>query len=224
MKYLGIDLAWTSHHKTGICVINDEKQIEYLDAGVYDDAFLVSWIKNNQPCIVSIDAPLVVKNEIGGRACDSLLMKTKINGHYLKLYATSRSYMLRSFKEIRGEKILSFLSDFKLGSNIIETFPTGIYLSLFPKLYLNKYKLSSKLDLETLIKNSSNLVSAIKGMGFTVGDLKIEEVKTKKAYKTIEDQLDALLCAIHSYHFHHKRVHIYTCDDNGMISLPIQFD
>ena len=70
-----------------------------------------------------------------------MLMKQVISGKYLKLYATSRSYMLKTFGQIRGEDIYKALSvdhKHKLGINIVETFPTGIFLSLFPEIFDNR--------------------------------------------------------------------------------------
>lgn len=146
---------------------------------------------------MAVDAPLVVENQNGGRACDSLLMKTSINGRFLKLYATSRTYMYRIFGDIRGEKIRSDLINYE----VIETYPTGIYLSLFPELYKHRYKISSRNSLEELIKNGQQLMDKIKKLGFQV-DVDVN-VKTKKAYKVIEDQLDAIMCAVNSYYYHH---------------------
>ncbi|MCH4888134.1 DUF429 domain-containing protein [Acidaminobacter sp. JC074] len=220
MYYIGIDLAWTEKNETGICILEDNKCI-YLESKVFTDDEIVGLILDYQPSVVSIDAPLVVKNEKGGRSVDSLLMKTPIHGRYLKLYATSRSYMLRVFQTIRGEKILEKVSSLKLGKDIVETYPTGIYLSLFPDLFENKYKLSSKKSLEEIKSNANKLLQAL-GQSFDF-ELKLDGIQTKKDYKHTEDMIDGLLCAVNSYYLAHHKGSVFK-DDSGCISLPIILD
>jgi len=223
MKFIGIDLAWTYKNETGLCVINEDKQIEVLVAKAFSDEELISFVNEYTDVIVSIDSPLVVKNETGGRAVDSMLMKEVIRGRYLKLYATSRSYMLKTFGQIRGEDIYQALSKesrLVLGENIIETFPTGIFLSLFPEIFDKRYKISSKLSLEDLKANAILLISKVEKLGFTGISIDLEGVDTKKAYKSFEDQLDGLLCSINSYYFYHNQSSIFKCDDNGITALP----
>lgn len=219
MYYIGIDLAWTNHQPSGVCILKNKKVI-FLDAKVYNDQEMIKIIEENQPCIVSIDSPLVVKNDRGGRLVDSMLMKRKINNRYLKLYATSRTYMTRAFGGIRGENILNGLKgEFILGKTITETYPTGIYLSLFPHLFDHKYKISSRLSLDSLVKHAKTLLSEIKAMGFDI-DFSLDCVNTKKAYKLKEDMIDSLLCAINSYYLDIGRVVLFQ-DDNGCITLPL---
>lgn len=222
MKFIGIDLAWTYKNETGVCIIDNQK-VSYIDAKVFSNDELIKVISDNSPSIVSVDAPLEVKNETGGRACDSVLMKTPINGRYLKLYATSRQYMMRRFGGIRSEDLYFDLREhhgFELGKTIIETYPTGIYLSLFPTLFDHKYKLSSRLSLDELKDNAKSLLDSITALGFSGVDINLDEVVTKKAYKSYEDKIDALLCAVNSYYFSLGKVSIFEKDNNGIISLP----
>jgi predicted RNase H-like nuclease len=218
MYYIGIDLAWTNHQPSGVCILKNKKVI-FLEAKVYSDQEIIKIIKENQPCIVSIDSPLVINNDHGGRLVDSKLMKTKINNRYLKLYATSRTYMTKVFGGIRGENILEGLKDeFVIGKTITETYPTGIYLSLFPHLFDHKYKISSRLSLESLVKHAKTLLNEIKAMGFEL-NLSLDLLNTKKAYKLKEDMIDSLLCGMNSYFLDHGKA-IKFHDDNGCITLP----
>lgn len=219
MNFIGIDLAWTYKNETGICILDDKKQI-YLEAKKFSDEMIVELIEKYKPCVVSIDAPLVVNNESGGRQVDSLLMKTKIHGRHLKLYATSRQYMTRTFGCIRGEALREQLEvkGFKLGDDLIETYPTGIFLSLCPTLFNHRYKLSSRLPLKDVIEHASGLISEISNLGFDI-DLDPKGIPTKKAFKLFEDQLDGILCALNSYYLYHQESSIWS-DDNGTIALP----
>lgn len=223
MNFVGIDLAWSYKNETGICVVDQDKHVVYLDAKNYKDEEIVSLVKNYSDVIISIDSPLVVKNETGGRAVDSMLMKQVIQGRYLKLYATSRSYMLKTFGQIRGEHIYKLLvneCNVELGKDIVETFPTGVFLSLFPEIFDRRYKISSKNSLEDLIENAKLLLMKIEELGFKGVSMDLEAITTKKAYKTYEDKIDGLLCSINSYYFYHGQSSIYKCDDNGVTALP----
>lgn len=215
MYFIGIDLAWTYKNKTGVTIF-EERTCILSEAEVFSDEMLVEIVKKYSPCIVSIDAPLVVKNEKGGRSVDSLLMQTKIHKRYLKLYATSRSYMLRVFGAIRGERLLR-LSKLELGKTIFETYPTGIFLSLFPDIYDQKYKISSRKSLRQLIENSEQLIERIKKLGFKF-ELSMDS-QSKTGYKSREDQLDSVLCAINSFYCYQDKARIFS-DDSGLISLP----
>lgn len=228
MNYIGIDLAWTYKNDSGLALIDNEKRLTFCHAKNYTDEELIQFVLENRPCIVSIDAPLQVENETGGRPIDSQLMKTKINGSHLKLYATSRTYMMRAFKCIRGENIRKLLEKEEgiiLGETLFETYPTGIYLSLFFDIFLNKYKLSSKNKLPVLMENAKNLMGRVNELGFRA-DINFQDIKTKVAYKKTEDQIDSILCAINSYYINQNQALILGDGTNGIISLPkpITFD
>ncbi len=42
MRFIGIDLAWTYKNETGICVMNEAGEIEYLDSAIFSDEEIVS--------------------------------------------------------------------------------------------------------------------------------------------------------------------------------------
>lgn len=221
MKFIGIDLAWTYSNCSGICILENQTA-EYLEADIFSDDEIIELILKKLPCTVSIDAPLRVKNETGGRPVDSQLMKTRINGSYLKLYAASRSYMMKTYKALRGEDLYLRLknSGFTACHDIVETFPTGIFLSLFPDLYSYRYKLSSKLPLDNLKHNSEAVINSLKKTGFDF-NLDSKEISSKKEYKVFEDKLDSLLCAVNSYYLYNKRCRVWK-DDSGFIALPAE--
>lgn len=215
--YIGVDLAWTYKHPSGICIINNQKEIVYIDALCFDDEELARVINQYSPSVVSVDAPLIINNENGSRLCDRLLMRHPFHGTYLKLFATSRSYMMRAYGCIRGERIVQHLKGHNLNDNLLETFPTGVYLVLFPDLYPNKYKLSSRLKLEELKRNASVLLDDIRRLGFSTS-LSCALITSKKEYKNFEDKLDSLLCALNSYYANTGQR--FEVDDNGCIVLP----
>jgi len=223
MYYIGVDLAWTYKNETGLCVLDENLNCIICEAEVYSDIELIKIINSYELKIVSVDAPLIVKNESGGRKCDSLLMKYAIHKRYLKLYATSRSYMLRTFKVIRGEVLYHLLlkEGAVLGKDLTETYPTGIFLSLMPDLFDRKYKLSSRLSLELLLAHAEDVINRLSCLGVKNIPIDLETIKTKKTYKHVEDQIDALLCAVHCHYFDKGKSINFEADGNGFISLPV---
>lgn len=223
MNFIGIDLAWSTKNPSGFCIMNASKEVTFLAASNYSNEALIQLIVSSQPAMVSVDAPLVVTNETGGRTCDSLLMKTPIHGKHLKVYATSTKYMLSTFGTIRGQDIYKELEEvhgFSLGNQIVETFPTGIFLSLFPDLYDMKYKISSRLPLSELLYNANQVLKAIEKLGFTFPDFDLQSLTTKASYKPYEDKIDALLCSLNSWYTYHNQAIIFSTDENGYTTLP----
>lgn len=103
MRFIGIDLAWTYKNETGICIINDDGQIEYLKSLVISDDEIVELLKScaHEKICVAIDAPLVVNNYDGSREAERALMREKIHGHNVSLFVASRKFLEKAFGQIR---------------------------------------------------------------------------------------------------------------------------
>lgn len=76
MYYLGVDLAWGPRSPTGVAVLDADGDLCHAGAAGGDDDLL----DHLQPyvagdCVVAIDAPLVVRNPGGNRACEAALNK-----------------------------------------------------------------------------------------------------------------------------------------------------
>ncbi len=67
MKYLGIDLAWSTG-ATGLALLNSNGNL-VASGHVVTDTEIDRWIDNmaGAPLVVAVDAPLVVPNETGAR-------------------------------------------------------------------------------------------------------------------------------------------------------------
>jgi len=247
MKFVGIDLAWTYKNETGICILDESNNIVHLSADLYDDHNLIDIIRSamvepNERVIISVDLPLIVNNDTGHREADLEVIRDRIHGQKLRLLATNKQFMNKQFSCIRGEnlmtlfkstlngKLLTRKSDLHsdVDAVIFETFPTGIYLGLFPDLYMNKYKLSSRLSLEVLKSNMTDLLLEINKSRFIKNLLDyfpqdlINNSFKKKNYKLLEDSLDALLCALISSLSisNTSSFKFYGSGNNGLIVLP----
>ncbi len=245
MNFVGIDLAWTYKNESGICVIDDAGQIIYCEAKNFSDLEIASIAHNfsTTGVIVGIDAPLIVNNQEGSRYCDRALMKGRFHEKRLSVFACSKKYMLNRFGVIRGEKVVkqikSLIPNAKITTAIqdhdyvlMETFPTGIFLSIFPQYYPIKYKLKnkvpfeiSKLEMEKMLKVLINLTDyspAIKNIEAIFSNDKNIASMTKKEYKHLEDKVDAFLCAYSSYWLRLKKGIVFGDEQDGFIMLPYE--
>ncbi|MBB6479325.1 DUF429 domain-containing protein [Spirochaeta isovalerica] len=228
MLYAGIDLAWKRGNPSGIAVINDERAIIHCSAPLWPDSEISRFLTSlEDDFILSVDSPLQVLNETGGRPCDSDLMKHSFNGRFLKVFATSVDYMNRHYGGVRGADLFDILrmeNGLKLGKTIVETFPTAVIQSLFPGISMRKYKITSALKLGELKENFLILKHALEEVGFYGDYPEIGELSSKKAYKEAEDRIDAILCAVNSYYFHRLKSFVqFGNGENGLtvIALPI---
>lgn len=244
MRFIGIDLAWTNKNETGVCVINEVGEVEYLNSAVLSNDELVSIVKScsHEPVSIIIDAPLVVKNETGSRSAERELMSQKIHGHNLSLFVASRSYLERTFGQIRGELLMNQILKEIPGvsveetaipgrSTIIETFPSAVCCGLFPEIYPVKYKIKRKvqyeetqLQMERILNRFRKIEEDENHISGLIAKLSIGNfVVNKQNHKHIEDKVDAFLSAYGIYLVYKGVAEQKTFGDveNGFITIPI---
>jgi predicted RNase H-like nuclease len=128
--------------------------------------------------------------------------------------------MLKHYGVVRGEEVIKAIRNrmpaFSLTGDptnkkhvIIETFPTGITLGIFPDSFPVKYKIKSKVEFETTKTEMGRIVNLLKRVSdFDPPVHNVEDffhnssgiqVMSKKGYKNLEDRLDAFLCAYAAY-------------------------
>ena len=244
MRFIGIDLAWTYKNETGVCVINESGEVEYLKSAILSDEDIVSIIKrcSHEPVSIAIDAPLIVKNESGSRQAERDLMSEKIHGHNVSLFVASRSYLSRTYGQIRGEVLMNLIkkevpsvtvseNSIPGKSTIIETFPSAVCCGLFPEIYPVKYKIKRKVayeetryQMERILERFRLIEEEEKHVQGLVSKLGIGEINIdKNNHKHIEDKVDAFLSAYGIYSIHKGIAGQKTFGDveNGFITIPI---
>lgn len=207
MRYIGIDLAWTTKNETGMCVLDGNGEILHLSSEVYSNEEIFHLIKDyyQHPTVVAIDAPIVVPNEVGSRPAESALARQLINGHRIRAFHCSRSYLIEHYGSIRAEGIAHNLSNelgFKIGyhknqDSIVETLPTGIIASLIPEAAPFKYKLKRGVTISTAHQELASLISNFQSQKLS-DHLNYDTTRkyTRVYHKHLEDQVDAFLCAL----------------------------
>jgi predicted nuclease with RNAse H fold len=84
LTVVGIDLAGVPHRPTGACLLANSRALTLL---LYDDQEILSFIRENEPDLIAVDAPLCLppgrksmadKNAAHFRPCDEELRRRKI--------------------------------------------------------------------------------------------------------------------------------------------------
>ncbi len=113
MRFIGIDLAWslrkTRLPDTGGVVLNDSGRVVAYGNLTTDNAIIAFILENMDAtgCIVGIDAPLVVPNTTGRRACEAALQAVGISS-----YPANRTLFDRTCGGVRGENLVAQLGEY----------------------------------------------------------------------------------------------------------------
>jgi Uncharacterized protein conserved in bacteria len=243
MYFIGIDLAWTYKNESGLCVIDDSGKIVRSESDIFSDEAIAEIVENYSVtgALVGIDAPLIVKNLTGSRFAERALLSGKIHGRHLSVFICNRDFMNHTYGGIRGERVVSrikqavpeFLLTPEVGKKphcLFETFPTGICLGLFPGAYPLKYKVKGKIPFETSQAEMVRLIGTLKTLEVSdppvtnlTEHFKMEQVSSlsKKEFKSVEDRVDAFLCAYAAYWLAGKPGKVFGDECDGFIVLPV---
>src|SRR5699024_11193669 len=172
------------------------------------------------------------------RQAERDLLKGRINGHRVYAFNSNRTFLTKTFKSIRGEVLSNLIKEHlpnisigmnDKGSNIIETFPTGIVSGLFPDIYPVKYKRKKGMTFEETVGQMKLLTERIglleqRGIisGFKEKLMVDEAAINREHHKHLEDKLDAVLCTLGHYLIYKEMAAARKVgtDKDGFILLP----
>jgi len=216
MKFLGIDLGWTSG-ASGMCCLewrDRELHIQHLTQATEIDTILAlidSWITPETAALIAVDAPTLIPNESGMRLPDKLTHQHFGRYHAgcypanLKRPFAQRTINLGLSLEKRGFQHADTINPRQKGRYQIEVFPHPAMVNLFQLPRILKYKKGRlgdrKIGLNQLrdyifgvlphlepALNLSNIAD------YTALTIDFENLSGKQT-KAVEDQLDGLICA-----------------------------
>jgi len=245
MNFIGMDLAWTYKNESGICVINDSGKIIFSKTQRYDDEMLAGLVKHFSAngAVLAIDAPLIVANESGSRACDRNLMKEKIHGRNLSIFNCSREYLQRTYGVIRGEAVVKSIQNLTQefavttvpnnhSHSIIEVFPTSIVLGLFSDAFPIKYKLKRNVAYDDtknemirileILEHLAEYDPPVTNVNEYFSPDRVLDLESKSTYKSFEDEVDAFLCAYAAYWLSKNEGKTFGDDKSGFIVVPVE--
>ena len=241
--FIGLDLAWTPHHETGVCVL------EETNGGVVlrklccristPEGFATMCESFGDDVVVAIDAPLVVQPERRAEA--------ELGRKYAKYHAgafLANMPFLTKMNGLAGPLLAGELQakGFQLdpgrltpnapGRFALEVFPHPAHVSLFLIPMALKYKKGRvacrRIALAHYQAHLTSLLS--RELPLVLAALEVQEVLALcaveakgKALKNLEDRLDALTCAYIAYHcWRHGRpgFEVFGCSDHGCIVVP----
>ena len=212
MHFVGVDLAWGPNKPTGVAVLDDAGRLVEVTAGQHDEeivAALEPYVGG--PCVVGIDAPLVVHNATGNRPCEAAL-----NRDFARFDAGTHPSNTGKpeFSDVpRGARLAERLGldidpDSAADRRAIEVYPHPATVALFRLGRTLKYKHKAGRSLTQLRGALLDLMHRLEGLADAPAPLKlvhhdgwkalvakVEQAERKADLRRVEDQVDAVVCA-----------------------------
>lgn len=217
MKFIGIDLGWTSGF-SGLCCLHWElNQLRVLDLArkrpleeVLD--WIDSWVSPPEPALVAVDAPTLIPNATGMRLPDKLTHRYFGRYHAgcypanLNRPFASRTVGFGLSLEQRGFVHAPAIDPQASGRYQIEVFPHPAMVHLFRLNSILKCKkgrlAERKAELIQLVHYILEILPQLTpSLALSASDcsrlalLPFPKRMTGNALKAVEDRLDSLICA-----------------------------
>ncbi len=209
--FVGIDLAWGERNPDGVCcLLFDGRNVTVYDITltVGDEMLfqkILEWKKLSCVGLIAIDAPLIIKNRNGMRPVDKLTHQL-----YRKQHAGCHpAYLEKIQRPVRIAKRLINLGipvSFQIpteGFGAIEVYPHISMIHAFGLQRILKYKKGNVAKRAKEFKKYQTLLhdSLFDFFPKVATDSCLEMfLKIKPWSKTLEDQTDALFCALIAWH------------------------
>lgn len=214
MKFIGIDLGWSSG-ASGLCCLEwSNHSLHILDlnhqlATTSILNWLDNWVSPTQPALIAVDAPTLIPNLTGMRLPDKLTHK-----HFGRYHAgcypanLGRPFAQRTVEfglslEARGFQHAPTITPQALGRYQIEVFPHPAMVHLFGLTRILKYKKGTLAQRQLeLIKLRQYILDILPLLEPSLTLSNLPEIPTTGvALKAVEDQLDSLICAYVAAHW-----------------------
>lgn len=211
-RYLGVDLAWGMKAPTGLAVLDADGRL--LDvARVHTDDEIQGWITSwsGSSCLVAIDAPIIVPNATGRRACETLV--SRYFGRY-NAGAHSSNRSLPAFRDgVRAQRLaeawgLDVDPSSTSSRRAIEVYPHPAIVTLFGLDAVLQYKGRSRRSLDTRRSELLRLIGYLDALATSDPALATDDVALWMQIRSevqnatrpvdlerVEDEVDAVVCA-----------------------------
>lgn len=214
MKFLGIDLGWTSQ-ASGLCCLEWQQNQLYLVASdrLLEIEAILAWCDERvgfeEPALCAVDAPTLIPNLTGMRLPDRLTHKY-LGRYHAGCYPANlgRPFAHRTVAfglslEQRGYQHAPEAIARQLGRYQIEVYPHAAMVHLFALERILKYKkgrlADRRLELAKLQHYISEILPHLEPALNLAATQPLLESKLDslggKALKALEDRLDSLICA-----------------------------
>lgn len=212
MHFIGIDLAWGERRPTGVAVLDDAGVLVHLSAVRSDDEIVAAvqpYLRGG--VVVGIDAPLVVSNATGNRPAEQALNKdfARFDAGAHPVNTANPAFA----NGTRGARISARLGldlnpDSRRDRRAVEVYPHPATIALFSLGRTLKYKNKQGRSVDHLRSELLTLIGLLESLAAAEPPLRlitneqwraqvaaVEAATTKAALRTVEDQVDAVICA-----------------------------
>lgn len=204
MRFIGIDLAWGDRQPTGLAVLDEDAHLLHVSAVRTDEEIRSTLAPYAEgPCLVAIDAPLVVTNPTGSRPAEQALSRDfrrfEAGTHPSN---TGKPEFVNGPRGARICKLLSLDMDPRSGRKrrAIEVYPHPATVVLFGLGTTLKYKAKPGRSLDQLRAALLTLMGHVERIVTTDRTwqalrAQVEGATRKVDLRHVEDQVDAVVCA-----------------------------
>jgi len=218
MKFLGIDLGWSSG-ASGLCCLKwQDGKLELLDLRRQESiADILTWVDTWLPAaesgIIAVDAPSLIPNATGMRLPDRLAHKY-FGRYHAGCYPANlgsrfaeRTVGFGLSLEARGFQHAPTIQPKQPGRFQIEAFPHPAIVHLFGLERILKYKKGTlterRAELAKLRHYICDRLPLLEpSLDVTQSKIALPEIpNTGTALKALEDQLDSIICAYIAAHW-----------------------
>lgn len=220
MKFLGVDLGWTSQPSGLCCLELHEKTLKLISlqrsATIPDVlAWVDAWVSPEESAMIAVDAPTLIPNATGMRSPDRLAHQYFGRYHAgcypanLGLPFAQRTIAFGLSLEERGFAHAPELQPQQTGRFQIEVFPHPAMVHLFQLERILKYKKGTVAQRHVeLVRLRHYILEILPALTPALlltgadGSPLLPEVPTQgTTMKALEDQLDSLICAYVAAHW-----------------------
>jgi predicted RNase H-like nuclease len=240
--FIGLDLAWTDHHESGVCVLVGDAEgmeLRVLDAFVgTPEGFAALCCSYGPEVVVAVDAPLIVTPE---RSAEAAL--AKVFGKYKASAYSANLAFLQKMGGLAGPWLAQELCALgfsvvpsglvcRRGPVAVEVYPHAAHIRLFDLLERLPYKKGTLARRKHALRHYQRYLGRLLG-GELRGVLEHPELQQLldrsaldvpgKVLKRLEDKLDAVTCACVAYHlWRHGEAgfELFGSDEHGAIVVP----
>ena len=242
MIFIGIDLAWSERNKSGIALI-EKKDVYILTKQEYlgSDEEIIDFIlgcKENNGCIISIDAPLIAPNPPStARKVDREVSKDFAK-YKATTYPANRIRAKRPINLVKklisfGFSVNPFFLPFTTVCQLIEVYIHAACIWLFHLPKIVSYKKGLLRQRQKGLTNYQHLLSSelpkLNPQLYFDSDIERILIFTDpyelrgKKLKKFEDQLDGILCAyigLYYWYWGREKACVYGNTEEGYIIVP----
>ncbi len=253
MHYLGIDLAWGQRSRTGVAVLGPTGRLLASTSVVTDDEIadvLAPWTSGTDESgergpaaragvVAAVDAPLVVPNLTGRRACEAEV-SAAFRRYSAGAYPANRSNPLFAHEPRAARLARRFGWGIDPATPVtssttlaLEVYPHPAMVALFGLDTVIPYKLKVGRELPDLRASYTRLLDHLEATCGALMDLpgngrwaQLRAVAAGATRKSelgrIEDEVDAILCAYLAWMWVHERASLTVWGDvrEGYIVTP----